>query len=263
MFGNLTPMVKNLLIVNVMVFIAGMVLNLNFPQILGLRYIFSEEFRPFQILTHIFVHGSGMHLFFNMFALFIFGPMLERMWGPSRFLTFFLVTGLGASVLYSVVNYYEIKQVEQAANEYLADPNPDDFDLFIHEHAEYAYSQLYDFITGYMNNPSSGEYVSQSEKLVNDVYTRKANTPMVGASGAVYGVLMAFGMLFPNLELFLLFIPFPVKAKYLVTFYGLSALYSGFARMPGDNVAHFAHLGGMLFAFILVKYWQKQRHNFY
>lgn len=263
MFGNLTPMVKNLLIINVGVFLAQWILNLDFPEILGLRYIFSEEFRPFQILTHIFVHANGMHLFSNMFALFIFGPMLERFWGPNKFLIFFLVTGLGASVLFSAVNFYEIKQVEQAANEYLADPNPDGFDIFIDEHAPYAYNQLYDFISGFMKNPERRDYIDMSKKHVNDVYNIEANMPMVGASGAVFGILMAFGMLFPNTELFLLFFPFPIKAKYFVAFYGVYELYTGIARVPGDNVAHFAHLGGMLFAFILVKYWQKQRHNFY
>ena len=263
MFGNLTPMVKNLLLINVGVFLAQWILNLNFPEILGLRYIFSDEFRPYQIITHIFVHAGGMHLFSNMFALFIFGPLLERFWGPKKFLLFFLITGLGASVLYSAINFYEIKQVEQAASAYLSDPDPESFNTFINEHAEYAYNQLYDFIDGYLNNPGSQEYISQSKAYVNQIFERAANTPMVGASGAVFGILMAFGLLFPNTELFLLFFPFPIKAKYFVTFYGLYELYTGIARVPGDNVAHFAHLGGMLFAFILVKYWQNQRENFY
>lgn len=263
MFGNLTPMVKNLLIINVGVFLAQIILNLDFPSILGLRYIFSEEFRPYQILTHIFVHANGMHLFGNMFALFIFGPMLERFWGPNRFLIFFLVTGLGASILFSAINFYEVRQVEQATNEYIADPNPEDFDVFLFENAKYAHSQNFDFITGYMENPDNEQYIEESKLFASKVYQREANTPMVGASGAVFGILMAFGLLFPNTELFLLFIPFPIKAKYLVTFYGLYELYTGMARVPGDNVAHFAHLGGMLFAFILVKYWQRQRNKFY
>lgn len=263
MFGNLTPMVKNLLIINVGVFLAQVILKLNFPALLGLRYIFSDAFKPYQILTHIFVHADEWHLFSNMFALFIFGPLLERFWGPNRFLIFFLVTGLGASVLFSAVNFYEIKQVEQAANEYMADPNPEDFDFFLYEYAKADHSQNYDFINAYRNDPQSEHYISESKSAVREVYQREANTPMVGASGAVFGILMAFGMLFPNTELFLLFIPFPIKAKYLVAFYGIYELYTGMARVPGDNIAHFAHLGGMLFAFILVKYWQKQRNQFY
>lgn len=263
MFGRLTPMVKNLLLLNVGVFLIQVILNVNLPQLLGLRYIFSEEFRPFQIITHIFVHAGGMHLFSNMFALFIFGPLLENFWGPKRFLLFFLVTGLGASMLYSAVHFYEVKQVENAAAIYLADPNPEAFDAFVHQHGKYAYNQLYDFIVGYMDHPQSTQYVENSKELVTSIYKRIANMPMVGASGAVFGILMAFGMLFPNTELFLLFFPFPIKAKYFVTFYGLYEIYTGIARAPGDNVAHFAHIGGMLFAFILIKYWQKRSQNFY
>lgn len=263
MFGNLTPMVKNLLFINVGVFLAQWVLQINLPDLLGLRYIFSDEFRPYQIVTHIFVHANGMHLFSNMFALFIFGPLLERFWGPQKFLLFFLITGLGASVLYSAINFYEVKQVEQAAEVYLMDPNPEDFNSFINDHAAYAFNQLYDFIDQYQEAPQSREHIEQSEAYVTQVYEQHANMPMVGASGAVFGILMAFGLLFPNTELFLLFIPFPIKAKYFVTFYGLYELYTGIARVPGDNVAHFAHLGGMLFAFILVKYWQKKSGDFY
>lgn len=263
MFGRLTPMVKNLLLLNVGVFVIQMVLNINLPQLLGLRYIFSEEFRPFQIITHIFVHANGMHLFSNMFALFIFGPLLESFWGSKRFLIFFLVTGLGASLLYSVVHFYEVKQVENAAMAYIDNPDPDGFDAFVYEHGNYAYSQLYEFIVGYMDHPESAEYASKSKELVSSIYKRIADMPMVGASGAVFGILMAFGMLFPNTELFLLFFPFPIKAKYFVTFYGLYEVYAGIARVPGDNVAHFAHIGGMLFAYLLLKHWQKRRNNFY
>ena len=263
MFGNLTPVVRNLLIVNIVVLIIQQFLGLDFIEWFGLRYIFADSFRPYQFVTHLFVHGSFWHLFGNMFALFIFGPMLERVWGGQRFLLFYLVTGLGASLLYSAVNYYEIHQMERAADQVIENPAPNEFAVFVRDHAEYAYPQLQNFVANFSENPTNGSLVTQSKQYVSELVERKENIPMVGASGAVFGILMAFGLLFPNTELFLLFFPFPIKAKYFVLFYGLYELWSGFDRVPGDNVAHFAHLGGMLFAFILVRLWRDKRNTFY
>ena len=263
MFGSLTPVVKNLLIVNVVVLVIQQFLGFDFVDWFGLRYIFADTFRPYQFITHLFVHGSFWHLFGNMFALFIFGPMLERVWGSQRFLLFYLVTGLGASVLYSAVNFYEIKQLEAAAEQVIESPSPDNFSALLLDHAEYAYPQLQGFVDQFYDNPNNSNFVGQSRQYAEQLVNRKENIPMVGASGAVFGILMAFGLLFPNTELFLLFFPFPIKAKYFVLFYGLYELWSGFERVPGDNVAHFAHLGGMLFAFILVKLWKDKRNVFY
>ena len=263
MFGNLTPVVKNLLIVNVVVLVIQQFLGFDFVDWFGLRYIFADTFRPYQFITHLFVHGSFWHLFGNMFALFIFGPMLERVWGSQRFLLFYLITGLGASVLYSAVNFYEIDQLEAAAEQVIENPSPDNFAELLLDHAEYAYPQLQGFVDQFYDNPNNSNFVSQSQQYASQLVERKENIPMVGASGAVFGILMAFGLLFPNTELFLLFFPFPIKAKYFVLFYGLYELWSGFERVPGDNVAHFAHLGGMLFAFILVKLWKDKRNVFY
>lgn len=263
MFGNLTPMVKNLLLINVGVFLIQFILEVNLPQILGLRYIFSTEFEPYQIFAHIFVHADGWHLFSNMFALFIFGPLLERFWGSGKFLIFYLFTGLGASLLFSVINYFEIRQIEVDAQEYVANPGPDNFQSFITEHAEHLYSRNYNFIEQFHDNPQNQRLIEESISFVNSYYARMANIPMVGASGAVFGILMAFGYLFPNTTLMLLIPPIPIKAKYFVAFYGLYELYAGIQRMPGDNVAHFAHIGGMLFAFILIKIWQTKGSDFY
>ena len=263
MFGSLTPVVKNLLIINVVVLLIQQLLGLNFIDWFGLRYIFADSFRPYQFITHLFVHGGFFHLFGNMFALFIFGPMLERVWGSQRFLLFYLVTGLGASLLYSAINFYEVNELETAAERVIENPSPDAFSTFLLEHAEYAYPQLTGFVYQYYDNPNNGSFVAQSRQYAEQLVETKENIPMVGASGAVFGILMAFGLLFPNTELFLLFFPFPIKAKYFVLFYGLYELYAGFDRVPGDNVAHFAHLGGMLFAFILVRLWRDKRNAFY
>ncbi|MGJ3233686.1 rhomboid family intramembrane serine protease [Marivirga sp.] len=263
MFARLTPVVKNLLLINIALLLIPSFMNLELAQIFGLRYIFAESFKPFQFITYMFLHSGFGHLLGNMFALFIFGPMLERFWGSKRFFIFYMVTGVGAGILYGVVNFIEMQQLESAAEQYIENPNYEGFVSFIQENANYAYKQWYDFIDAYGENQGKQEYIDASIQRVQEVVRFQGNVPLIGASGAVFGILFAFGFLFPNTELFLLFPPIPIKAKYLVTFYGLYELYAGIQNVPGDNVAHYAHLGGMLIAFILLKIWQKNNTRFY
>lgn len=260
---NLTPMVKNILIINVVVYLLSSLLSIDLVEILGLRYLHAESFRPFQFFTYMWMHGGFMHLFGNMFAVLIFGPLLERTWGPTRFLAFYLITGVGAGVLYEAINYYEIRQVQVAAEAYVQEPNPELFNAYVVEHGSRFYGRLYDFIDSYAANPESDKLASESVALVRQIYETQANIPMVGASGAVFGILMAFAMLFPNMVLYLLFPPIPVKAKYLVMFYGAYEIYAEINRSAGDNVAHFAHLSGMLIAYLVLKYWYNKYGSYY
>ena len=215
-FNLLPEVVKNLLIINGLMFFASIVLGnvwgIDLNDFFGLYYIKSDFFRPYQLVTHLFMHGNFWHLFSNMLALWMFGNVLENYWGPKKFLTYYMITGLGAALIHSAVVYYQIQDMEASM-------------LFAPDMLNYA-----------------------------------KNIPTVGASGAVFGVLLAFGMLFPNTLIYLYF-AIPVKAKYFVMFYGAYELFTGLQNNPGDNVAHFAHLGGMLFGFFLIKYWKKdQRH---
>lgn len=255
MFGNLTPMVRNLLLINVGVFLIENIMGANFSLQFGLKYFNSPQFQPYQLVTHIFLHGSFGHLLGNMFGLFIFGPMLERLWGSDRFLKFYLITGLGASLLFSGVHYLEIRPMEQAAESYAEHPGPDAFEIFLSEYAKDLYEANMDFIEKFHEKPNDRGMIESSRRAVQNIYLGMANFSMVGASGAVFGILMAFGYLFPNLTLMLIIPPIPIKAKYLVLFLGLYALYAGIKQAPGDNIAHFAHLGGMIFAFVLLKVW--------
>ncbi|SFG42323.1 rhomboid family intramembrane serine protease [Pontibacter chinhatensis] len=257
---NITPMVRNLLIINVVVFLLQIngIIDL---QTFALHYFGSELFRPVQLFTHMFMHGGWAHLFSNMFSLFIFGPLLERFWGSQRFLMFYLITGLGASLLYSGVRAYELHDLENETAMYIANPEPMAFYNYMEDHYNGRYNTQ--FAVEYRRNPDNPTYIEESKEAVRYVFGQVFNSPMLGASGAVFGILMAFGLLFPNLELFLLFLPIPIKAKYFVLLYGGYELYAGFNRVPGDNVAHFAHLGGMLFAYILVKMWQRNDYSNY
>lgn len=195
--GNIPLVTRNILIINALIYLAQYLLHKNGLYIIeeygALFPIGSDYFMPHQIITYMFLHGSLGHVFFNMFAVFMFGRTLEMVWGPKKFLVYYMLTGIGAGLTQLLVCY----------------------------------------LTG-------SEY------------------PTLGASGAVFGVLVAFGMLFPNSELFIIPFPFPIKAKWLVIGYGAIELYLGVADRAGDNVAHFAHLGGLVVGFLILLYWRKK-----
>ena len=237
--NTVPPVVKNLIIINVLMLLATFVLQMrgiDLANVLGLHYIESPEFRPYQLVTHMFMHGGLMHLVFNMFALWMFGRVLESVWGPKRFFIYYFVTGLGAAALHTFVNYMEFHYIA-------AKIAPQDVQAVFSQGA------------GLLQQGQN--WVGPAGKL-----NMILNTPTVGASGAVFGILLGFGMLFPNTQLMLLFPPIPIKAKYFVAGYGAIELFSGITN-PGDNIAHFAHLGGMLFGFFMIRYWNKNTRNFY
>jgi membrane associated rhomboid family serine protease len=230
-FSELPEVVKNLLILNSLFFLATVSLSnlgIDLVKILGLHQFQSTDFRPHQLITHLFMHGNFTHLFFNMFALWMFGKILENVWGSKRFLIYYMITGIGAASIHLLISQYQIISISNQ----------------IPEMVNLAIEGRY--------NPS----IPISKKL-----TQLIITPTVGASGAVFGLLLAFGMLFPNALLYLYF-AIPIKAKYFVIGYGLIELYAGISNNPADNVAHFAHLGGMIFGFFLIRYWKKNMTSF-
>ena len=217
-FSLLPTVVKNLLILNVLFFLAtiacDVVLRIDLADYLGLHYIGASDFQPFQLVTCMFMHGNFAHLFFNMFALWMFGNTLENIWGPNRFLLFYFICGIGAGLIQELVQYIQYVTTLQ----------------------------------GYENVRIAANQIIPMSEYLNMLTT-------VGASGAVYGILLAFGMMFPNSTLYIYF-AIPIKAKWFVLIYGIIELFSGFTSV--DNVAHFAHLGGMLFGLILILYWKKK-----
>lgn len=229
-FANIPPVVKNLLIINIIFFIATLLFQKgsSSPLIawLGVYYPGSPNFRIWQVVTYMFMHGGFEHIFFNMFALFTFGTSLEYVLGSKRFLNFYLITGLGALVLQMLVQALEVYQITGSIN-----INPDTY------------------------HSDNAEHI----RTLSEIYFG----PMVGASGAIFGLLIAFGMLFPNAELMLIFLPIPIKAKYFIPIYVVIELFLGVYRISGDSVAHFAHLGGALFGFILVKLWGLRQRGGY
>ncbi len=266
--SRLPSVVKNIIIINVIMVLIQFALgtrNIDLADYLGLHYWQSPLFRWWQPLTHIFMHGSASnveltvgHIFFNMFALWMFGSVLENLWGPRRFLIFYLICGLGAAFCHLIVLHIEFSAFYKSFIQFQNDPTLDHYILFLKQHSFSVDNNVW------INNPGCTNCANDAIQSINDYYVKMINEPTVGASGAVFGVLFAFGYLFPNMPLYLFFIPIPIKAKWIIGGYILLELYEGLKNSAGDNVAHFAHLGGALFAFILLKIWNRRiRDKFY
>lgn len=221
--GSNLSVSSNIIIINILLWLACLILpkyNIDLQNILGLHFILSDDFKLYQLITYMFIHStpSPTHIFFNMFAVYMFGRIIENTWGPSKFLTYYLITGIGAAAVQQLAWWFDLREL---------------------------LSSTYEAVNiGGMTIISKADFLNQ---LVT-----------IGASGAVFGILLAFGMLYPNVPLFIMFIPIPIKAKYIVIGYGIIELFSGISNFTGDNVAHFAHLGGMLFGYLLIKLWQKR-----
>jgi membrane associated rhomboid family serine protease len=232
-FGGLPVVVKNLLIINVLVYVISLFLLSQAPRIFELlivHYFQSDDFRPHQLVTAMFMHspnGFG-HIFGNMFGLWIFGSMLERVWGAKRFLIFYIVCGLGANICDQIYLYFKFTPV---INELM------------------------------LAMEKAGNYV-EAEQYNQLIQSVKDSYASLGASGAIYGLIMGAAMLFPNTQLYLYFM-IPIKMKWLAIIYGAIELYAVINTVPGDNVAHLVHLGGMLFGFVLIKIWSRDKRHFY
>jgi len=270
-YSQVPPVTKNLIIINAILLFATYLFEprgINLTRYLALYYPGSEHFQVYQFITHMFMHGSLPHLFFNMFALWMFGRVLESVWGPRRFLVFYFVTGLGAAALHTFVNYLEINPIAHAVTAFSNTPSPELFSAFVNKYQAsikdmgFNLPGIIDFASSWLDNPNSSSFEPEAVAFMQQFVDVKMNIPTVGASGAVYGVLLGFGMLFPNTQLMLIFPPIPIKAKWMVLGYGVLELVLGFS-MRGSNIAHFAHLGGMIFGFFLIKYWNKTTNTFY
>jgi len=258
---KITYIVKSILIINLLIFVLNKYLEFDFVYKFGLRYVFSDFFNFYQFFTHLFIHVSFWHLFGNMLILFFFGPILENTLGSKNFLIFYIIVGIGSGLLYSMINYFEIKNIESIYHSYILDPNPESLNNYINKFSYSTYNIYYNFMDSFFDYPNKINYIEESKNIAYNLYKTQTNIPVIGASGPISGILTAFGILFPNKKIFLLLIPFPIKAKYLIIFYAIYELYSGLQANPSDNIAHFAHLGGILFGFLFIKFIKKKYKN--
>ena len=218
---NMPPVTKNIIIINVLFFLGTIVApkyGINLTEWLGLHFFMASDFKLYQLFTYMFMHGGFEHLFFNMFAVWMFGRLLEQVWGPRRFLFYYLLCGVGAGVMQEIVQYIQYATV----------------------------------LSGYDSVNMGGNYIVPMGEYLNMMTT-------VGASGSIYAILLAFGMTFPNQPIYLYFL-LPMKAKYFVIGYAALEVFLGLSQR-GDGIAHFAHLGGMLFGFLLIMYWRKKNKH--
>ena len=231
-FAGLPIVTKNIIIINVIMYLATLAfetVNIDLVKLFGLHYYLADDFKPHQFITYIFMHGGFSHILFNMLGVYIFGQVLEQVWGPKRYLIFYILTGLGAALAQYIIMHFEITEVLDIFNQHINSRNLD---------------------------------TSQRAEFINQKYEYLNKHVIIGASGSLFGLLGGFGMLFPNRELYLYFF-IPIKAKWLVILYGGFEIFSGLQNNPTDNVAHFAHIGGLLVGIALVLFWRKDRNHFY
>jgi membrane associated rhomboid family serine protease len=247
-FSMFPPVVKNLLIANAVFFLATYVVRstygVDLNNILGLHYFQSTDFKPYQLITYMFMHGGIMHIALNMFALWMFGNAMENYWGAKRFLLFYFVCGIGAAFTQEFVQYFYFHHIHQLLETFSNAPNQSDFSTIALKSFGYQVS-----------GGTPAEWMEYLQKAYQDAMNQSIT---IGASGAIFGILLAFGMTFPNTLLYVYF-AIPVKAKYFVIVYGLIEVFSAVSNRTGDDVAHYAHLGGMIFGFFLILYWKSKR----
>lgn len=238
--NKITDGIKHLIIINVILFIAPQFLKLDLTNVLALHFPKNSHFGFWQYLTHMFMHASFPHILFNMYGLWAFGTPLEQMWGKKKFLFFYFSAGLGAGFIYTLVNYYQFNGI---------------YDLFINAGLNNA-----DVISILEKGSTSGFNVNAAitQAQFDKIYSLY-HMPAVGASGAVYGVLVAFGLYFKDAKLALLFFPVPIAAKYFIPLMILGDLFFGMTNYSVGSVAHFAHIGGALIGFIIAYYWKKNQ----
>ncbi len=239
--NNITGAIKHLIIINVILFVGPQFMKLDFSNLLALHFPKNEHFGIWQYITHMFMHGSFGHILFNMYGLWAFGSPLEKMWGKNKFIFFYFSAGIGAGLVYTLVNYYQFNEI---------------YNLFIN--AGLQQSEIITILESAKTNDLRViEYITQEQfNSIIGLYNAKA----VGASGAVYGVLVAFGMYFKDAKLALIFLPIPIAAKYFIPILIAIDVFFGMTDYSIGNIAHFAHIGGAIIGFIIAWYWKKNQY---
>lgn len=274
-FSFLPVVTKNIIIINVILFALTYLLHsaqqIDLNDYLGLHYFAAPLFKPHQFITYLFMHGGFSHILFNMFGVFIFGQVLEQIWGPKRFLIFYILTGLGAALTEYAIVHFSIAPLLNSIRAVQESMSIESFQTLVNS-PEFQSKLSYEFYPQFESfrnnynlsiNDNPAKALSLASQFLIDYKNNFLNSQVViGASGSLFGLLGAFGMLFPNRLLYLYFF-IPVKAKWLVIGYGLIELFSGLSNKPGDNVAHFAHLGGLAVGLVIVLIWRKDRTQFY
>ena len=266
-FQILPVVIKNLLIINVLVFLAQNTLGasglISMEDLFGLHHVNSPLFQPWQIITHLFMHGDFMHLFGNMFALWMFGARLENLWGPKRFLTFYFLCGIGAALIQLASLWLQYAELSSQFMAIKLHPTPEGMISFYQQFGLDKRPHNVEVLQSYLDDPGSAISSLPVIDIISQAFYKIIGNATIGASGAVFGILAAFIYLYPNTYIYLYFL-FPIKTKWIGLMYFGSEIYAGIVNSAGDNIAHWAHIGGGLVGFLLVLTWnRKNRRNFY
>lgn len=253
--------IPHIIIISVIALLAEdaiqMTTGMSLSAILGLHSIYSDSFHFYQLVTYMFMHGGFAHLFFNMFALWMFGLPLEHRFGMRRFAYYFLISGIGAAIIHLTVLTYQHGKLIDTLRVFVNDPKPDNLRRLAEELPIFNPDAVGEYEVLWNSGQVTQDYIENLKKVIITEVERYIDIPTVGASGAVFAILLAFGLLYPDATI-LLFFFFPIKAKYFVILYGLLELWLGIMNLPGDPIAHFAHLGGMLWGGLLLYYWKRK-----
>ena len=263
-FEILPTVIKNLVIINALFFLADKTIGgsdiFNMVDVLALHHVKSPLFQPWQLVTHMFMHGSIMHLIGNMFALWMFGSVLENLWGPKRFITFYFLCGIGAAVIHLAFLWYDYSNLLNAFVYIKQSPSVDKIVSFFEQYQLQRFQGASEVLQTYVANPTDTMATQSVVGLISEFANATVSTPTVGASGAVFGVLAAFIYLFPNTEIYLYFL-FPIKAKWLGLVYFGYEIFAAIQNSAGDNIARWAHIGGGLVGFLLVLTWNRKKRR--
>ncbi|CAL2101773.1 Rhomboid family protein [Tenacibaculum sp. 190130A14a] len=252
---RLTGAIKHLILINVILFVAPQLLQMDLTNLFALHFPQNENFGFWQYVTHMFMHGSFPHILFNMYALWAFGTPLQQMWGEKKFLFFYFSAGIGAGLIYTLVNYYQFNSIyEQLLSSKITES---EISLILDISAQTTQDFINQCNTILSKNTNLVPYQGLGDNLIE--ISNLFSTPAVGASGAIYGVLVAFGLAFPNAKLALIFLPIPIAAKYFIPLMIFGDLFFGVTKYSIGNIAHFAHIGGAIIGFIIAWYWRKNQ----
>jgi len=260
---RITEVVKHLLIINVLMFLGSNVFG---TRSLSLYYYQSDLFQPYQIVTHFFMHADLTHIFFNMFALVMFGTVLETIWGSKKFLFYYIWCAIGAAIIHFLIVHLDFVQMQSTIQAFAENPTSDSFLTFFRSNFDTAQltaegAQLYEQLSRDLRLGNEAA-IAPAQRLMEELYNVRVNGGgVLGASGAIFGLLLAFGVLFPEHKIFLIFLPIGFKAKYFIPVMMVVELFLGVQNFEFDNIAHFAHLGGAIFGALLLFYWSKNGSN--
>jgi membrane associated rhomboid family serine protease len=248
-----------LIFINLITFVLQSLLGIDLIQIYGLKSFASGLFKPYQIFTHLFVHSNFMQLLSNIFAFYNFGPIIENTLSSQTFIRFYIIAGVGSALIYSSLNYIEISKKKTIVTNYILQPSPEEFEKCINKLGKLS-PALYRFKESFYSHQTDENYIKQSISIAKELYRKKTDISIIGSTAVTFALMTAVALLFPNMKMLIMLFPIPIKTKYFVTLYAVYEIYSTIKDNQTDNIAHIAHICGIVLSFIFIKLWMRRNN---